>query len=308
MHYIFCFIQSFILLLLSPLLIGVLRKLKAFLRGFHGPSIFQMYYDIYKLFSKEKVVSNTSSFVTYLGPILSLSACATSIFFIPVFYAGKETGLGNIFIVIFLFAVMKLFITLIGLDSASAFGGMGSSRELFISAMLEPIIFVSIAFLFFETKSINAFCIANINSNFDKFTTPHIIACVAFFIIILAENTRMPVDNPETHLELTMIHEAMILDLSGSDLALMELASSIKLTVLLTLFINCFIPFGIATSFDFLPIVGGILLYVVKIILCLFIIALLETSISKFRLFRLPELLACAFAINIVALVLNYFM
>lgn len=308
MHYIFCFVQSFILMLLSPLLIGVLRKLKAFLRGFQGPSLFQMYYDIYKLLLKEKNVSNTSSFITKIGPILSLSAAATSIFFVPVFYAGKENSLGNIFIVIFLFAIMKLFIALIGLDSASTFGGMGSSRELFISAMVEPIIFISIAFLFFETKSINVFCIANINSSLDKFTTPHIIAAVAFFIIILGENTRMPVDNPETHLELTMVHEAMILDLSGIDLALMELASSIKLTVFLTLFINCFIPFGIATNFDFLTIICGIVSYIVKIIISLLLIAFLETSISKFRLFRLPELFACAFAINIVALVLNYFM
>lgn len=307
MHYLFSAFESISLIMLTPLFIGILRKLKAILRGYQGPILIQPYFDLIKLFQKGRIISNQSSFITQIGPIISFSAAVTSIFFIPVFYTGGEYYLGNIFIIIFLFGTVKLFITLIGLDSASTFGGMGSSRELYISMLVEPIMFLIVAFLYFETKTFNIFKIAIINDNLNKISTPHIVAACAFFLLILAENSRLPVDNPETHLELTMVHEAMILDLSGSDLALMELTSSIKFVAFLTIFINTFFPFGISTTYDFVFIIGGIIFFIVKIIFCLGIVSIIETSISKFRLFRLPELLAAAFSIAIAALILNYF-
>lgn len=239
---------------------------------------------------------------------MSFSAAVTAAFLIPVFYTSKENYLGNAFLIIFTLSIIKFFNSLIGLDCASTFGGMGSSRELFISMLVEPIIFVLITFLYFETKSFNLFDIAAANISHTNYSAAHIIAGFAFFILVITENARVPVDNPETHLELTMVHEAMILDISGSDLALLELSSSIKLMVFLTIFINCFLPNGIAASFSAGSILFSIALYLLKLLICLALIAYLEIGMAKFRLFRVPDLLAAAFSFSIVAITLNYFL
>lgn len=301
------FIQGLLLILLTPLFSGIIKKFKANIRGYKGPSIFQVYYDLKKLIGKGSVISSTSSFVTLIGPILSLATAITAALIIPIFYADDSGIVGNFFIAIFLLAIIKLFNTLIGLDCASTFGGMGSSRELFISMFAEPIIFILIAFLYFETKSFNLHNIAIRNAFTLNYGVAHIIAAAAFFVVILAENTRMPIDNPETHLELTMVHEAMILDLSGRELAFVELSSSIKLMVFLTIFINGFMPFGIATTCALVPLIKAIVLYLIKLIICLLVISLVETTIAKFRLFRIPELLAMAFSISVIAVVISNF-
>lgn len=301
------FIQGLIIILLTPLFSGLIKSFKANIRGYKGPSIFQVYYDLAKLFRKSSVISNTSSFITIIGPMLSLAAAMTVALIIPSFYADSSGSLGNFFIVIFFLAIIKLCITLIGLDCASTFGGMGSSRELFISMFAEPIIFILIAFLYLETKSFNLHNIAIKNADTFNYGVAHIIAAAAFFVVILAENTRMPIDNPETHLELTMVHEAMILDLSGRELAFMELSSSIKLIAFLTIFINGFMPFGIATTLTLTALIKGILVYFIKLLICLFAISLIETTIAKSRLFRIPELLAMGFSISIVAIVIGNF-
>lgn len=305
--YFLYIIQSVILIILTPLFMGIIKKLKAFMRGYNGVPLLQIYYDLIKLLGKGRVISKTSSFITKIGPILSLSAAITAAFIVPVFYTNYNNFLGNIFIVIFLLAIVKFINTVIGLDSASTFGGMGSSRELFISMLAEPIMFIIIAFLYAETRSFNIYKITFINANVTKYSVEHIIAAAAFFILLLAENARMPVDNPETHLELTMIHEAMILDISGRNLAFLELSSAIKFMIFLTIFINSFIPFGIATSLSFLLLLKSLIVYIVKLIICLTVISIIETTSAKFRLFKIPEILAAAFSISIVAIAINYF-
>ena len=301
------FIQSLILLFLTPLFVGLLKKFKAYVRGYQGPSIFQLYFDVIKLFKKDQVISNSSSFITKIGPLVSFAAAVTVAFCIPVFYAAPHNSFGNIFIIIFVIAIIKFFNSLIGLDGASTFGGMGSSRELFISMLTEPIMFILITFLYLETKTFNLFDISFINSHTAQNTVTHIIAAFAFFILILAENARIPVDNPETHLELTMVHEAMILDLSGKSLAYAELASSIKLIVFLTIFINAFMPAGMAATTAIPSLLVSFLLYSGKLILSLAVISIIETTMSKFRLFRAPELLASAYSIGIVAIIIKYY-
>jgi formate hydrogenlyase subunit 4 len=300
------FIQSMILIVVAPLFIGILKRMKAIIRGYEGASICQPYYDIKKLLSKNRVISKSSSFITTIGPTIILAAAILSAFLVPVIWTTSKALIGNIFIIIFVMTIIKFIITLIGVDAASTFGGMGSSRELFISMFAEPVGFLMAAFLYFETKSFNIYDIASINSLSKNLSTAHIIAAVAFLIWVTAENARMPVDNPETHLELTMVHEAMILDLSGRDLAYVEISSYIKFIVFLTIFVNAFIPFGIATSLSLIALIKSAVLYVLKIVAILFIVALIETTMAKFRLFRVPELIAVSFCFALTAISIIY--
>lgn len=300
------FIQSSILIAAAPLFIGILKRMKATIRGYEGAPIYQPYYDIKRLLSKGRVISKTSSFITTIGPTIILAAAVLSAFLVPVIWTTSKALIGNMFIIIFVMTIIKFITTLIGLDCASTFGGMGSSRELFISMFAEPVGFLMVAFLYFETKSFNIYDIASINSSSKNLSTAHIVAAAAFLIWVTVENTRMPVDNPETHLELTMIHEAMILDISGRDLAYIELSSYIKLIVCLTIFTNAFIPFGIATSVALTALIKAAVLYIIKIVVILFVIALVETTLAKFRLFRVPELLAVSFGFALTAIAIIY--
>lgn len=306
-QYIIYFAQSMMLLLLTPLFIGILKRLKAAIRGYTGASIFQPYYNIAKLFSKGKVISKNSSLITQIGPFASLVASVVAVFMVPVFYTGTNNYLGNIFIVVFILAIIKLFNALLGLDCASTFGGMGSSRELFLSMFAEPIVFIIITFLYMETRQLNIYEIVAANSEAFRFSVGHILTAIAFFGVLLVENARMPVDNPETHLELTMVHEAMVLDLSGPDLACIELSSYVKLMVFMTMLANCFFPYGIGTTITIVSLIIGIAAYIAKILLCIAVIAILETAMAKFRLFRLPEIIAAALSLGIVAIAINYF-
>lgn len=307
MNYLVYIFQSLVLLMLTPLFIGILKSLKAFLRGYSGFPVLQPYYDLKKLFNKGRVISKTSSFITEIAPILSITAAITAAFVIPVFYTGTNGYTGNLFMIIFLLSIVKFLSTLLGLDCASTFGGMGSNRELFISMFAEPVMFILVAFLYMETKTFNIFSITSFNSSITKYSISHIIGAIAFAVLLIAENARMPVDNPETHLELTMIHEAMILDISGRDLAFMEFASYTKLIVFITIFINCFFSVGIGTSLTALSLLTGFISYVVKIVFCLMVISIIETTMAKFRLLRIPEVLAAAFSISIVAVAINFF-
>ena len=300
------FIQSLLIIVLSPLFIGILKKMKATLRGYIGSSIIQPYYDLYKLLKKGRVVSNRSSFITTIGPIVILAATITTAFFVPVFYTSMEQSIGNLFILMFSFGIVKMFTVLIGLDSSSTFGGMGSSREAFISMMAEPLILFLMIFLYIETNDFNIFHISFINSKSVHYDTAHLITMVTFIVAILAENARIPFDNPETHLELTMMHEAMILDLSGSDLAYVELSSYIKLIVYLIVLINCFVPIGIATTISVSAIIIGLITFIFKLLICLFGIAMIETTFAKSRLFKGAELFPAMISLGIVAITLIY--
>ncbi|MBU3200015.1 NADH-quinone oxidoreductase subunit H [Clostridium estertheticum] len=300
------FIQSLLIIVLSPLFIGILKKMKATLRGSIGSSVIQPYYDLSKLLKKGRIISNRSSFITTIGPIVILAATITTAFFVPVFYTSMEQSIGNLFILMFSFGIVKMFTVLIGLDSSSTFGGMGSSRESFISMMAEPLILFLMIFLYIETNDFNIFHISFINSKIVHYDTAHLITMVTFIVAILAENARIPFDNPETHLELTMMHEAMILDLSGSDLAYVELSSHIKLIVYLIVLINCFVPIGIATSLTVSAILIGLVTFIFKLLICLLGIAIIETTFAKSRLFRGAELFPAMISLGIVAITLIY--
>lgn len=296
-------IQSIILIGLAPLFSGIIKKFKAIFRGYKGPSIFQVYYDVKKTFNKGMVLSSSSSFITSFGPAITLATAIITALFIPVFYTEQNSYFGNLLFIVLLLGIIKFMNSLMGLDVASTFGGMGSARELFFSVFCEPILFLIGALMFVQYGSFNVFEIAFLNSSIETFSISTLIASVAFWAVLLAENARMPIDNPETHLELTMVHEAMILDISGRNFAYVELGSSIKLMAFFTLFINLFFPFGIATTVDFVGIIIGIVLFLLKILCCILILTIIEVSIAKFRVFRVPDLLFFAFALATIALI-----
>ncbi len=290
------------------MIIGIIRKIQAHLQSRKGASIFQPYYDLSKLFRKDEVVSNTASWISRIAPYICISAIFVVTLMVPVFYSSSFSFIGNLLVLISLLALNRFFMALAALDINSTFLGMGSSREMMLSAIAEPTVLLCIFTVSLTTKTTAFGDIARVLATSDAtILNPGIfLAFLAFFIIMLAENARIPFDNPTTHLELTMVHEAMILEYSGKSLALMELASWTKLMVFFTMLANLFFPWGIATE-DSLPSFGiGLMMFLIKVILLAASVAFIESSISKLRLFKAPNLLGIAFTLSLVGVVSFY--
>lgn len=300
-------IQALVIIALSPLLTGIMRKTKAKTQKRIGSSVFQPYYDILKLIRKDEVISDQSSWIFRACPWVNFVAMATAALFIPVFLVYTPFGLvGDLLLVIGLFALARFFTMLAGLDVASSFGGLGSSREMMISALLEPALFLSIFVVAITYGGTNLSTLISSSARSPFLPHPQIIfAAIGMFIIILGETGRLPFDNPATHLELTMIHEAMVLEYSGKSLALIEWSQSIKQMILFTLMINIFIPWGISSSI--LPTLGiGFLAFVTKVSLFAIFVAFLESTVAKWRLFRIPDLIAISVASSMIGIVFVY--
>ena len=297
-------LQTLILLATAPLATGTVRSLKARMQGRTGPSVLQPYRDLVKLFHKSSVMSKDSSWISTITPYVCVAAVVTAALLLPVVYVGTFGLMGDLLLLIYLLAIMKFFTALAALDAGSTFGGMGSSREMFISSIVEPAMLLSIfaMALVAGTTALGGISLQVASTGLELVGPSLLLAAAAFFIAILAENARMPVDNPATHLELTMVHEAMMLEYSGKGLALMEYASMAKLLVFLTLMANMFFPWGIATSADPAALAVGLVAYLVKIGALLLAIAVIESSMAKMRLFRLPNLFTMAFILSLLAI------
>jgi formate hydrogenlyase subunit 4 len=303
-------LQLILVALGGPLLVGVLRKLKARLQGRRGASIFQPYRDLRKLLAKETVISENTSWIFRFTPYLLAATMLLSALIVPVLTTHTPLGwMGNIIVLMYLFLLGTFFLALAGLDAGSAFGGMGSSREMAIAALAEPTVMIAIFAIALRagSTSLDEIIARGAADPLLLLSVGHLLAFAAFFIVALAETGRLPVDNPATHLELTMIHEAMILEYSGRHLALVEWAAGMKLFVFLTLLANLFFPWGVALTLTPLQIGLALLALVAKIGALTVSIALLETSIAKLRLFRVPELLSGSFAFALLAVVTFFF-
>ena len=301
-------IQVLAMLALAPLLTGIIRKTKARTQKRIGASILQPYYDLLKLVRKDEVISDQTSWIFRACPWVNFAAMATAAFFIPVFLVYTPFGLvGDLLLVVGLFALGRFFTMLAGLDVASSFGGLGSSREMMISALLEPALFLSIFVVAITYGGTNLSTMIEASSNSSFLPHPQIIfAAIGLFIIILGETGRLPFDNPATHLELTMVHETMILEYSGKSLAMMEWSQSIKQIILFTLMVNIFVPWGISSSILFSSLAVGFFMFAGKISLFGIFVAFLESSVAKWRLFRIPDLIAIAIATSMIGIVLCY--
>jgi formate hydrogenlyase subunit 4 len=303
-------LQLFTVMFGSPLLVGVIRKAKARLQGRRGAGIFQPYADLRKLLLKEVVVSENASWIFRFTPYLLATTMLLSALIVPVLTTRTELGfLGNIIALMYLFLLGMFFLALAGLDAGSAFGGMGSSREVALAALAEPTVLIAIFGIALRagTTSLDGIITRFAAEPLLMLNAGHLLAFFAFFIVALAENGRLPVDNPTTHLELTMIHEAMILEYSGPLLALVEWAAAMKLFLFLTLLSNLFFPWGVAHTNTSIALVTAFAALAVKLALFAAAIALVETAVAKLRLFRVPELLAGSFTVALLAVVTAFF-
>ena len=287
---------------LSPLIVGIMRKTKAKSQKRIGSPIIQPYFDILKLLKKEDVVSDQSSWIFRCNPWVHFVTAVSAAFFIPVSIVYSPFGvMGDILLVVGLFGLGKFFTILAGLDVASSFGGMGSSREIMFSALVEPALFITIFVIAIFYGGTNISTVVTSANEVSFLASPGVIfALIAFFIILMVETGKLPFDNPSTHLELTMIHEATVLEYSGKSLALIEWSQAIKQIILLTLFVNIFLPWGISDNSSLTGISFGILFIIVKIVSLSILITLVETRIAKWRLFRVPDLIAISIASSMI--------
>jgi formate hydrogenlyase subunit 4 len=302
-------LQLVLLLLIAPLFSGMIKTLKARLQTRRGPGVLQSYRDIFKLLRKGMVIPNTASWIFSATPYIVFVTAALVGIMIPMTTTDAPLSLfGGVLAVVYLLALGRFFLALGGLDTGSSFGGLGSSREMTISAIAEPAMMLAIFTVALAANSTNLSEMAKVAvSQSWKFLAPsQMLAFAALFIVLIAETGRIPVDNPATHLELTMIHEAMILEYSGPYLALLEWGASLKQLVLMTLVVNTFFPFGLSSDWTARGLGLGLVFYLAKMVLLACLIVLVETTNAKLRLFRVPELLMVSFIFGALALISTF--
>jgi formate hydrogenlyase subunit 4 len=301
--------QLVLLLMLAPLVSGLIKTLKARLQMRRGPSLLQSYSNIYKLLRKGMVIPDTASWLFSATPYVVFVATLLAGLMAPMVAADTPIGLfGGVLAVVYLLGLGRFFVALSGLDAGSPFGGLGSSREMTISALAEPTLMLAVFTVAIGAGSTSLAEIARVAINQQwRFLAPsQALALAALFLVLIAETGRIPVDNPATHLELTMIHEAMILEYSGPYLALIEWAASIKQLVLMTLMINVFWPFGLSAAWSPSGVWAGLGWLALKLLILSCTVVLVETANAKMRLFRVPELMAVAFTLGALALISTF--
>ncbi len=299
-------IQLLIVGLGAPLLVGLVRRVKARLQGRRGAGLLQPYADLRKLLAKEAVVSETTSWIFRFTPYLLAATMLLSALLVPLLTTRTPLGfLGNIIVLMYLFLLGTFFLALAGLDAGSAFGGMGSSREMAVAALAEPTVMIAIFAIALRAGNtgLDEIIRRGAADSLLLLTPGHLLAFMAFFIVALAETGRLPVDNPATHLELTMIHEAMVLEYSGRHLMLIEWAAGMKLLIFLALLSNLFFPWGVALTVTPPALAVAFVALVAKVGTLAVGIAALETAVAKLRLFRLPALLSGSFALALLAVI-----
>lgn len=302
-------LQTILLLLVAPLVSGCIRNWKAKLQNRRGARIWQPYSDLIKFFRKDMVIPEHASWVFSFAPYVVFLTALVAGLLVPLVTTQAPLSLfGDVLALVGLLALGRFFLALGGLDPGSSFGGMGSSREMTIAAVAEPAMMLAIFTVAITAGSTDlSHIIQAAQSPAWKVLNPtHVMAFAALFIVLLAETGRIPVDNPATHLELTMIHEAMLLEYSGRYLALMEWGASIKQLVLMTLLVNIFFPVGIAAASTFAMLGIGVLIYAVKLLLLAAAVVVVETVNAKLRLFRVPDLLSAAFVLGTLALLSTF--
>ena len=286
--------QGLFILLVSPLVNGVIKKTKARMQNRVGPPLWQPYLDIIKFLRREAVTSVNTSWLTSITPYICLSAYLVAGGIIPL--AGKQIlALGDIIAFIYLFALARFFLALASLESGGSFGGMGSSREIMIATLVEPVLALGLFGLVALAGTTDLAGIRGAGSN-----PAGILALIGLMVVIIAETGRVPVDNPDTHLELTMVHEGMLLEYSGRQLGWLHLAAVVKETVLLILLIHLFFPANPSW-----PLILILISLIVKIMVLGVVLALIESVNAKMRLFRLPELMAGGAAICLLSILIN---
>lgn len=284
-------------LLLAPLLPGIINKTKAFFAGRTGQPLLQTYYDIAKLLQKGAVYSRTASWVFRAGPVVGFAAVSTTLCIMPL--AGVAAPLafsGDLLLLAYLLGTMRFFTVIAALDTGSSFEGMGASREVLFSALAEPALLIGLAAV---AREVGQFSLSAMLPAARFFSPEVVLVTAALLVVYLCENARIPFDDPNTHLELTMIHEVMVLDHSGPDFALILYGASLKLWVLGLILVGMIFP---APAYGFWPLslataLGGLFLLAV-------LVGVIESVMARLRMLRIPQLLVAAGSLSAFAFLL----
>lgn len=302
-------LQMSLVLLLAPLLFGWVRKVKARLLRRRGPSLLQPYRDLLRLIRKEVVLADNASWLFRVAPYLIFAATWVAAALVPTFASGLLfSWAADMIVIVALLGSARFFLALAGLDVGTSFGGIGSSREMMIAALAEPamLMVVFTLALMVGTTQLSA-VVTTVLSTEIGLELSLGLALLALIMVALAENARIPVDNPATHLELTMVHEAMVLEYSGRHLAMIEAAAQLKLVLYLSLLACVFMPWGMAsTTAEPLAYLTGIGAYIGKLALGGFLLAVFETSIAKMRVFRVAQFLGAALMLGLLGTLLLF--
>jgi formate hydrogenlyase subunit 4 len=303
-------VQVALVLAGAPLLVGVMRQVRARLEGRVGAGVLQPWRDLRKLARKQPLTPRGTSEVFRVAPLLMMATTLAVVVVVPfVTTAAVPEAGADLFAVVALLTLGAVALTLAGLDTGTAFGGMGASREITILALVEPTLLVAIFALSVPVGSTDlADIVTSTLHDPGRVITPaSLLAAVALGLAVVAEAGRLPVDNPSTHLELTMVHEAMVLEYAGPDLALVELVSAMRLTVFLGLWATLFVPLGIAVDQSAAALTVGVVVFAVKVTALGAALAAGEVFLAKLRLFRVPELLAGSFLLALLAVAASFF-
>jgi formate hydrogenlyase subunit 4 len=301
--------QMFLLLLLAPLLTGFIRKVKARLLRRQGPALLQPYRDLFKLLRKEVVLADSASWLFRVAPYLIFAAVWVAAALVPTFASGLPFNwTADLIAIVALLGTARFFLALAGLDVGTSFGGLGASREMMIASLAEPAMLMMVFTISLLAGTTQLSAVAQFMlSDGVGVRISLVLAMLALSIVAIAENARIPVDNPATHLELTMIHEAMVLEYAGRHLAMIELAAALKLLLYVSLLACIFTPWGMAAaSAGFSAYLVGVAVYVAKLTVAGFLLAVFETGIAKMRIFRVDEFLGVALMLGLLGTLLLF--
>jgi formate hydrogenlyase subunit 4 len=302
-------IQMLLVVAVAPLLTGFVRKVKARLLRRQGPSAFQPYRDLARLLRKDAVVAENASWLFRAAPYIIFAAIWVAAALVPTYASGLVfSWSADIIAIVALLGTARFFLVLAGMDVGTSFGGIGASREMMIASFAEPAMLMIVFTLSLLAGSTQLGSIAQyMQGDAVGLRVSLGLALIALLIVAIAENARIPVDNPATHLELTMVHEAMVLEYSGRHLAVIELAASVKLLLYISLIAAIFLPWGIAgMTHGPAALVIGVAAYAAKLAVGGLLLAVFETSIAKMRVFRVPEFLGAALMLGLLATLLRF--
>jgi formate hydrogenlyase subunit 4 len=290
-------VQIALVMAVAPLLLGITKRVKARLQYRRGPSLLQPYRDLAKWWRKEVVESEVTSPVTSLAPPTVLAAIVVATLLVPI--VGRRPplgGLGDLLVIVGLLAFVRFVLAFASLDAGSAFGGMGSSREVAISTLVEPALLLALTGAALAAGSTELGAIAGAGSAAGRtwFTPALLLSAAAFAVVAVAETGHEPVDNPDTHLELTMIHEGMLLEASGPRLAILMYAAELKLVLVAGLFAAAFLPLGLAVDASPISLAVGVVAALIKLSAAAVAVGLLDATLTKLRILALPGVLTTA--------------
>ncbi len=302
--------EMLLVLLLSPLLTGLVRKMKARLQRRRGPPLLQPYRDLARLMRKDVVLAESASWLFRVIPYIVFAATWVAASLVPTFRSGLYfSWTADLIAITALLGSGRFFLALAGLDVGTSFGGIGASREVMIASLAEPAMLMIVFTLALVAGSTQLSTMAAYMLSSEVGLRVSLgLALIAIIMVAIAENARIPVDNPATHLELTMVHEAMVLEYSGRHLALIDLASELKLLLYVSLIACLFLPWGLTTATGVGPaaLAIAVVAYVVKLVGLAFLLAVFETAIAKMRVFRVPEFLGAALMLGLLATLLLF--